>query len=167
MSITTEPRDCPDCGVAPNEAHTDHCDVARCLASGGQRLQCELGDETLELLFGAAPARTPHECGQDVWTGVWPGVAECIELGWYTYFRAPAPGEQYGEWVRCAADDPRAGADLNRLNGPETVWDAIAHRFVKRDGSLTHVTPQGEHVFASGCCPLNPPWPTETVGAPE
>jgi hypothetical protein len=133
MSVTTEDRHCPDCGVAPNDPHTDHCDVARCLASGGQRLQCELDVSVLEELFHAPVQKAaPHDCGQDVWTGEWPGVAECVEFGWYSYFREPAPGERYGEWVRRDANHRLARADLNRLH-LEAVWDPERRRFVQRE----------------------------------
>lgn len=157
MRRTTEVRHCPDCGVAPGDAHTDHCDVARCLATGRQRLQCELDLSVLEELF-RAPVQKPaeHDCGQELWTGVWPGVAECEEFGWFSYFREPAPGERYGEWIRCGVDNPRAGADLNRL-AIEGVWDTVAHRFRNPSaaGALVHVTPVGRHLLQPGCCPQN------------
>jgi len=57
---------CPDCGVAPGAHHTDNCDVARCLATGLQRLGCS----------------ESHDCGLDIWTGRWPGEEECEEFGW-------------------------------------------------------------------------------------
>ncbi|MCU1680207.1 MAG: hypothetical protein JWQ81_946 [Amycolatopsis sp.] len=61
---------CPDCAVAVGEAHPgdeyDGCDVARCLVTGLQRLSCE----------------ADHDCGQDVWTGWWPGQLDCEQLGW-------------------------------------------------------------------------------------
>lgn len=52
--MTTKP--CPDCSVTTGTAHVLECDVARCLVTGYQRLSCE--DE--------------HDCGSDVWSGVWP-----------------------------------------------------------------------------------------------
>lgn len=54
---------CHDCGVAPGTAHLDGCDTARCLNTGIQRLQCDCG-----------------KCGDDVWTGMWPGIQECYDL---------------------------------------------------------------------------------------
>ncbi|GLY70271.1 hypothetical protein [Amycolatopsis taiwanensis] len=59
-------RRCPDCGVGTGQAHLDGCDVARCPATGLQRL-------------GHSPS---CRCPQDVGTGRWPGEAECIEFGW-------------------------------------------------------------------------------------
>jgi hypothetical protein len=56
---TATMRNCPDCDVAPGQPHDPNCDVARCLATGGQRLGH--GDEE-------------HDCGNDVWTGQWPGT---------------------------------------------------------------------------------------------
>jgi len=53
---------CHDCGVKPGQPHKDGCDTARCLNTGMQRLQCDCG-----------------KCGEDVWTGIWPGIKECYE----------------------------------------------------------------------------------------
>ncbi|MGH8917910.1 MAG: hypothetical protein ACRDZY_09980, partial [Acidimicrobiales bacterium] len=65
MTDTSTPQ-CPDCQVGIGHAHTEGCYVARCLASGLQRLD--------------------HDqaccCPQDVWTGRWPGEVECAEFGW-------------------------------------------------------------------------------------
>lgn len=101
---------CPDCGVQSGVAHQGGCDVARCLHDGGQRLSC--GED--------------HDCGRDVWTGQWPGEAECEEFGWWCYF-----GPDYGEvgWIRCERSDPRARHDLNRLVR-EAQWDRRAGRWV-------------------------------------
>ena len=43
--------------------------MARCSVTGWQELQCGLPSEA-------------HEA--TVWTGSWPGVAECREFGWHT-----------------------------------------------------------------------------------
>lgn len=53
---------CPDCQVSPGIPHIDGCDVARCRATGVQRLQCDCG-----------------KCRSEIWTGMWPGVQECYE----------------------------------------------------------------------------------------
>ena len=55
---------CHDCGAMPGEPHTGGCDTARCLSTGGQRLCCDCGD-----------------CGQDIWTGLWPGIIEAYKWG--------------------------------------------------------------------------------------
>lgn len=127
-------RPCPDCGVAPGEEHLDvGCDVARCLAFGGQRLSCEMGVAAfLQAEYGKPfTGAEEHDCGRDVWTGVWPGVAECIEFGWYAYFEEPKPGQQYGRWVQCSADHPKAQPNLNRLI-EDAVWDPEARRWQLR-----------------------------------
>jgi hypothetical protein len=59
---------CPDCGVSPKQAHADACDVAHCLNTKIQRLQCDCG-----------------ECGEDIWTGLWPGVQRAYEKGWICF----------------------------------------------------------------------------------
>ncbi|MFI6098198.1 hypothetical protein ACIA8G_21770 [Lentzea sp. NPDC051213] len=84
---------CPDCEVSIGEPHIDGCDVARCLQTGLQQLSCE----------------ATHDCGAEVWTGEWPGTAECREYGWMI-----------------GPDLP----DVMRLFA-EATWDAQAHRWVK------------------------------------
>jgi hypothetical protein len=89
---------CPDCDAAVGEAHiydevNGGCDVARCLMTGLQRLTCE----------------TDHDCGQDVWTGWWPGQLDCERLGWML-----------------GPDLP----DLNRLY-TEATWDTDRYAWVR------------------------------------
>lgn len=110
---------CPDCAVAPGQAHDDDCDVARCLATGGQRLQCDGRDEVYPY--------AEHDCGQNVWTGEWPGDAECREFGWWVQDRC---SEGLG-FVPCAADAPGAMADLNRLSR-DARWSPERARWVLR-----------------------------------
>jgi hypothetical protein len=61
------------------------------------------------------------------WSGIWPGVEECQEFGWYAKFK---PGE--GGWIRCDKDDPEGSEDLNRLC-VEAKWDREKQRMVKRE----------------------------------
>jgi hypothetical protein len=100
---------CPDCAAAPGESHEDGCDVARCMATGRQRLSCAGG----------------HDCGQDVWTGDWPGDAECREFGWWVQDRC---AEGMG-WLPCAPDAPGATEDLNRL-ATHAHWSPERRRWV-------------------------------------
>lgn len=58
-------RKCPDCYADVGGEHTDGCDVARCPQTGLQRLSCD-GE---------------HDCGSDVWAGVWPGSVEAHRYG--------------------------------------------------------------------------------------
>ena len=103
--------DCPDCAAVPGTAHDVDCDVARCLATGRQRLGCE----------------QTHDCGQDIWSGEWPGDAECREFGWWVQDRC---AEGLG-FVPCAPDAPGAMADLNRL-GRDAMWSTDRVRWVLR-----------------------------------
>ena len=57
---------CHDCGVRPGLAHERGCDVERCSACGGQRLQCECSH---------------HDPAFARWTGNWPGALEADALG--------------------------------------------------------------------------------------
>ena len=59
-------QDCHDCGARPGEIHIDGCDVERCSACGGQRLQCDCKE---------------HDRAFARWTGIWPGYAEAELLG--------------------------------------------------------------------------------------
>lgn len=98
---------CPDCGIGVSEEHSDGCDVARCLWTGLQRLSCEVfntrGDD--------------HDCGLDVWSGLWPGVVECEEFGWLEMVAVDG----------CLV----AQHDLNRLV-VEGEWDRQAQRWRQR-----------------------------------
>jgi hypothetical protein len=58
------------------------------------------------------------------WTGVWPGISECREFGWYAKRVTGVTG-----WVSCGADEPGASEDLNRLSR-DAVWDRYEKRFV-------------------------------------
>lgn len=102
--------ECPDCGVAESVEHDDGCDVARCLATGLSRLGCDV----------------QHDCGRDVWSGRWPGDAECEEFGWWAVF---IPNGN-PSWRPCPPGTPGAVSDLNRLV-TEASWDAEQRRWVQ------------------------------------
>ena len=109
------PRPCGDCAALPGELHSDGCDVARCLATGGQRLSC--GER--------------HDCGNQVWPGAWPGIAECEEYGWQAEYPEAAKA-RFREMGWPVPDEPHH--DLNRLHsfGGETEWDPAACRYRRR-----------------------------------
>lgn len=99
---------CPDCRVAPGDRHQRGCDVARCKECGQQAIACE-----------------DHNSEQTSWTGEWPGVQECRELGWWVRWGPP--------WTRTTADDPDAWPDLNRLAMGRMQglrWDSDRERWV-------------------------------------
>ncbi|HEY6117203.1 MAG TPA: hypothetical protein VI172_14725 [Candidatus Dormibacteraeota bacterium] len=116
--------DCPDCAVRPGVAHEDDCDVARCLETGGQRLSCAQRPVVTDLGGGAVGVR-PHDCGHNVWTGEWPGDAECREFGWWVQDRCD---EGLG-FVPCASGAPGAVEDLGRLSR-DAVWSRERARWV-------------------------------------
>lgn len=135
-------RKCPDCGVEPNQPHKPGCDVERCSVCGGQALSgCEHIKETWCSECGdiedycACSVPKPerlhatelHDPTKAPWTGEWPGVAECRQMGWFCrdLFAdgkpasptrpmgfPPPPGFQFH--VPCDPDDEGAHEDLNR-----------------------------------------------------
>lgn len=129
---------CHDCAAEVGTPHEDGCDVARCLWTGMQRLQCvgglaaecckvlreakryDLAEELAHYLDLDGPE---HDCGRDVWTGVWPGDLDAIALGLFCYWGPP--------WIECGPDHPEARPDLNRL---ATVgrWDRESMSWVAR-----------------------------------
>lgn len=125
---------CNDCGAEVGEEHDDGCDVARCLAFGSQRIQCGPGSRLVpvgHLLGGGVEVIhvfDGHGCGRDVWTGQWPGVAECVEFGWWAVF-VPHGNPS---WRRVPAGTAGAHPDLNRL-AVEAMWDAGRGRWVLPD----------------------------------
>ncbi len=145
MPATLDHR-CPDCQVLINEEHTEGCDVARCLAYGSQRLLCQPGARMV--VRGYLPTggvdvdweQDGHDCGRDVWSGRWPGEAECEEFGWWAVFVL------YGNpsWEPCSLDTPGAVLDLNRLV-VEARWDAAARRWVLPERPSRSVTAAVRH----------------------
>lgn len=133
-----DPLSCGDCGVMPGTAHEPGCDVARCMWTGVQAIQCELGmiaevcralrsAERVDLADALAWYHSlddlAHDCGEDIWIGVWPGKQDAADLGWFAYFGPP--------WIRCSRDYPGASPDLNRLVS-EGRWDRDRKRWVAR-----------------------------------
>jgi hypothetical protein len=99
---------CNDCAQVVGTVHSDGCDVARCLVTGGQRLSCEGED---------------HDCGWEIWTGEWPGVEACRRLDLWCYWGPP--------WIKCNKDHPSATEDLNSL--PTVAkWNKESQRWEKR-----------------------------------
>lgn len=115
--MTTDKR-CPGCGVAPGDEHTNGCGVARCLATGRQRLQCEM------LATTGIGVNHDGDCGNDIWTGEWPGTEDAIRLGfWCDPTDLPLRP--------CDPDTPGAVPDLNRLMS-DARWDPTTRRWEAR-----------------------------------
>ena len=104
-------QNCPDCGVPPGEMHRPDCDIEQCPNCGRQLLTC-----------GCQPGQRAVRLA---WTGHYPGVAECMEFGWYAKL-VPGVG-----WVACAADEPGSMEDLNRL-AMEAEWDPLGMRYIPK-----------------------------------
>lgn len=131
---------CPDCAVKAGTPHENGCDVARCLWSGEQLLQCEgtfaptvrqlRADGHTEMADGLAHYLSiddeDHDCGSDVWTGEWPGSSNAARLGKFVYW-----GPDFGEkgWQRCDGFHLAAHPDLNFLNGMNCNWNQTTHEW--------------------------------------
>lgn len=102
---------CPDCGVEPGAMHWRDCDIEQCPNCGRQLLTCRCSE-------AQRACRLP-------WTGHYPGIAECMEFGWYAKF-VPSRG-----WVRCDPGEEGAMEDLNRLM-MEAEWDPLGMRHIKK-----------------------------------
>ncbi|WP_199736584.1 hypothetical protein [Micromonospora sp. HM5-17] len=109
---------CPECDRWVGQAHREDCAIAPCLLTGLARRGCRE--------FARAE---PHDCGEAVWTGDWPGHPECREFGWYVRW------DQAAGWVRCGPDEPGAGPDLSRLY-EQARWDVDRQRWVQRRAVL-------------------------------
>ena len=59
-----------------------------------------------------------------MWSGVWPGVVECREFGWWSLW-VDGSG-----WQRVPAGTPDAAEDLSRLYQGEAKWDRLWGRWV-------------------------------------
>lgn len=134
---------CHDCGAKPGQLHDLGCDTERCPLCGGQMLQCysvircpSCRDAFVVSVCvtddGGYPTPITNEMRLP-WTGEWPGLGECREFGWYSYFDSgwsdPVTGSA---WHRCGPEHEGAGPDLNRLHGPEAEWSRDLKRFVLR-----------------------------------
>lgn len=121
--VVDDMRGCSGCGAAVGLPHKPRCGVARCLWTGGQRLQCEfrrdgMPEEWLAtdsphahtlagFLVAGDDADPDHRCGHDVETGVWPGEEDCERLDLWCRWGPP--------WIPCRRDHPDATHDLNAL----------------------------------------------------
>ncbi len=152
-----KPHDCNDCGAVPGELHMYGCDVERCALCGGQEIGCDciyetnglntsILEETHPDVYNNGP--TPEMCavhdaaiakvgGRLPWTGVWPGVVECIEFGWFSKFVNGIGWHPLVDLSKApmgvTAESLVAGgyvADLNRL-ASRGRWDVAARKWTK------------------------------------
>ena len=146
FSDMDDKRPCTDCQVLPGSIHKDGCDVERCRICGGQAISCDciyifhgLDADTMEAshpdIYRNGPTEQMSRAfdeyvdkfgGRLPWTGVWPGVAECQEFGWYSKL---VPGEG---WKRVEdKNDKDATEDLNRLGmSNECYWSPKDGRYL-------------------------------------
>ena len=117
-SMHLQKKPCGDCGVQPGEYHEIGCDVEQCPACGGRLTSgcciCICCQESM-----------PNE-ERIPWSGVYPGVVECLQFGWYGL---PVMGKLGLQ--PCREDEPSAELDFTRLR-LDAVWDQNKKRFVRR-----------------------------------
>lgn len=107
-----KPSDCPDYGVKPGELHDPGCDAEPCSACGCQAISCGCKLEEYTDL-----PRVP-------WSGIWPGVAECVEYGLFCVW---VEGFGWKDWD----GEPDASPSLTLLHQVGR-WDRDRQRwFVK------------------------------------
>jgi hypothetical protein len=106
---------CPRCDAAVGALHRPGCTAEPCPYCGGQLVTCFCED---------SDTGVPDD-DRMAWTGVWPGVAEAREFGW---FARPVPGEG---WVPCGPNHLAARTDLNRLR-VDATWDREQRQWVRK-----------------------------------
>lgn len=142
-------RPCNDCGAALGQPHDHGCDVERCQYTGSQRIGCggytdehgralcecdDLEQYDADGYTVHTCGQSPHDCGSQVWDGVWAGYEECVEYGWFTWF------EPYVAWHKCGPEHPQAAPDLTRLH-QLCDWDQQARRWVQREALAIILVP--------------------------
>ncbi len=125
-------KSCHDCGAMPGEMHTYGCDVERCPDCGHQLISCSCqhvgtkADVDIIHGFNHHPFAHGGKYPRVVWTGLWPGKAECQEFNWYARRNPTGPG-----YVPCDIDDQGAMEDYNRLYTDDRCrWDPKKGRYV-------------------------------------
>lgn len=143
--MADELKNCHDCGAAPGNFHIPGCDVERCPRCGGQSISCNciyevcgidvdtMEEKHPEIYTGGATeemeAKWEAEWGAKrlPWTGMWPGVLECREFGFWAVEGTPGnPG-----WKQVPAGTPGATEHLNMLY-THCTWNPTTQKWEKR-----------------------------------
>lgn len=141
MKPLTIRENCPQCDVSIGQTHTPGCDIEICPFCGAQMLQDKCSYEHFGINVTTMAAEHPdiycNGLPDDMaekyeefvgphllkWDGVWPGVRECREYGFWSKW-VDGTG-----WVECSENDPEAGEDLNKL-AVLSHWDKEQKRYV-------------------------------------
>src|SRR3974390_3399225 len=96
-------QECPECSAQPGQVHRRGCDVELCPYCGDQLVRCH------------CPEPYPPLDDRMAWNGIFPGVDECEEFGWFARL---VPGQG---WMTCHRYDHDAEPDLYRLH-EDATW---------------------------------------------
>ncbi len=119
----SELQNCPACDVTVGERHQDGCGIARCGLHGWQWIACpECCGDYDDDDDDDEPVERPAEAHPQVWTGTYPGVLECQQMGFWT-----------------TREDGKETEDLNKLASYAfqglVKWDRKKEQWVPRSDS--------------------------------
>lgn len=112
-------RPCSDCGAEIGSPHDHGCDIERCMWTGNQWIACGGTSDwdpcACEEENGYDPhgytihtcGQVRHDCGSQIWDGMWPGTLETVKLGVYSYFDRG--------WYICGPEHPAAVPDYTLM----------------------------------------------------
>lgn len=138
--MTGSGRACPQCGVLPYLPHIAGCDLEHCALCGQQLIGCncvwELSgiddiddqeeiDVPTDAMYEVFDAEVDKYGGRLPWTGEYPGITQCQELGLWCY-----EDPETHRFVPCDADHPDKREDLTRLYFGRYEWNKRLRRFV-------------------------------------
>lgn len=150
----TELRNCGSCGTKPGSLHVYGCSVERCPRCGGQKISCHCVyefnniewrdlEDTRPDLYNNGPTDEMYETWDATWkarriqwSGEYPGLVECRELGFWCIRHLDAEGHHLRWENYVKPGTPGATEDLNRYESLCRVgsfrWDVDEQKWKLR-----------------------------------